>query len=253
MNLHYNRRVQRSGLVSLTLTAAVVALLPLSASAAPNFCTNLSTTTVTINSKISDLNSKLTAAQSNRTTQLSTNRAKWDAAIVANRAKWDANRQTEYTELQAKATTDAEKSAVNTYITSLQTAIQSHRGANNAARATFRSGEDNLISQHQKIVNDQVSVFTANVDGAETTANTSCQTAKPANETIRASFVGSLKTARETYRSDRTSDSAVSAQIKQLASARTAAIQNNDATFKSAADQARTALKAAFGDKSSAV
>lgn len=261
MNRISKRGVYQAGMLSLGVSAVMSGLLPGATFAATKpaeasgsaFCTNLSSTSTNISSKITDLTTKLSAAQTSRTNQLAANRTKWDQALTTDRQKWDAQRQAEYTKLRGMAKTDTEKTAVETYVTTLQTAIQTRRTANDTARATFRTGEDQLIAQHQQTVNGQVATFSSSVKAAESAAQTSCAGDASSSASIHTTFVAALKAARSTYQSDRKDDSGVDAQIKQLAATRDASIKANDATFQTAADQARATLKTAFGSDASKI
>jgi hypothetical protein len=62
-----------------------------------------------------------------------------------------------------------------------------------------------------------------------------------------------MKSARETFKNDRSGDAQVGTQVKQLAATRNQAFADADQTFKTATSAARTALKSAFGSDASSV
>ena len=231
--------------VPVSLSTATIFAAPATTTRTTAFCTNLPSTISKVNSSLSNLQSKLTTAWNNRNAQIATNDTKWDQALAADRAKWAAQRQNEFTELQAKATTDAQKAAVQTYITALSDAINSRESANDQARATFRSGLTSLLASQQSTINSQVATFTGTVNAAEATAQSSCA-ATPSDTSIRTTFVSATRTARSAYNSDRKSDSGIGTQVKALAATRDAAIKANDTAFAATAKAEATALKAAF-------
>jgi hypothetical protein len=213
------------------------------------FCTNLPATISRVNSNMGSLQSKLDTAWNNRNTQISSNDAKWDQALAADQAKWAAQRQTQFSELQAKATTDAQKAAVQTYITTLTNAISTRESANAAARTTFRDGLTNLLTTQRSNITSQVATFTDAVNAAEAAAQSACAS----DASPRTTFISAMKSARQAFETDRKGDSSLGTQVKALAATRDAAIKANNTAFKNTATAAATALKAAFGAASTSI
>ncbi|OVE78974.1 hypothetical protein BVY00_01580 [bacterium G20] len=236
-----------AGLVfSLTIfTPAMTLAAPATPKESP-FCTNLPNTISKVSTDISNLKSKMTAERSKLDQQIAAGRAKWDQEIKNSRAKWDQERQGYFLKLEAKATTDAQKSAVKTYEAAITAAVNIRRTANDAARTTYYAGVDSAISNQRATVDGQVATFTGSVNSAESTAQSSCAATPSSGPDIRTTFQAAMKSARESYTAARKSDGNIKDQVKQLAQTRDASFKSNDATFDASSKAARDALKAAF-------
>src|ERR1039458_8463644 len=79
---------------SPVLVSAVATTAGSTAQKESPFCTNLSATVSKVNTDLTNLESKLTAAQITRDQQLTTNQAKWDQELQSDRATWAQQRQT---------------------------------------------------------------------------------------------------------------------------------------------------------------
>lgn len=209
------------------------------------FCKNISAYAAKINSSIDSLTGKLSTARATQAETTKTNVEKWDADITANREKWDQQRQENFAKLEAKAETDEQKAAVKAYEETVTNAVKARRDAFDNARATFRSGVSTTVSSHKTTVDGQLTSFKQAISSAVSTAETACKS-NPNDTSIRTTFVNNLKTARETFRSNRQSDANIKTSVKSLWEARNqsfkAALQTFDATMKTA----RETLKKAF-------
>ena len=248
MKRHSN--VARNLLV-LPAVLAISVVWPLEVYALPTktsspFCTNLAATVAKVNGQMASLQAKLTSARTTRDNQLAANQSKWDSALEAARSKADAARQSNFAQLESKATTSAQKSAVQTYEAAVMSAVATRRAANDQARTTFRSALLGLLGAHRGQVDTQATAFSTAVKSAEDSATAACQATPAEGASIRATFQAAMKTARQTYITSRQEDSKLGSQIAQLAHTRDEAIKANDTAFLAATKSAREALKAAF-------
>ncbi len=211
------------------------------------FCTNIVSNVGKINSSLNAAKLKVDEARTERVATQTANRAKWDQELAANRAKWDQQRQENFTKLEAKATTDAQKTAVQTYKKAITDAISTRRATNDKARADFRSAVDSLISGQNSTVNAQSVILTTTISTAISTAQAACYATPAEGATIRTTLQAGIKTAKETFNNARKSDSNLGDQIQKLAETRNTTIKANDSAFEAAAKAARDTLKAAFG------
>jgi hypothetical protein len=212
-----------------------------------NFCTAVGASTGKIKSSLSEAQSKTDAAINKRGLALSSDRAKWDAELKADRAKWDAQRQENFTKLEAKATTPEQTAAVKAYETAIIEATNTRRAANDAARTAFRNGVDAAVNTQKTAVNNQATAFTNSVTAAIAAAQASCTANPDDSANIRTTLQAALKTARESFSTNRKGDGGIGDTVKALAATRNTAIKANDAAFATATATARTTLKAAFG------
>ena len=214
------------------------------------FCTNLANKYATDQSNLNNLKTKVNTAISQRQSTLASNWQNWDQKLAADRATWQTDRQTEFSALQAKATTTSEKTAVSNFISTVTNAITTRESANDQARQQYRTAVTTIITNQSNLINSQISTFSQSIQTADSTAQSACAVATESGSTIRTAFVASLQTAHATFTAERQSDSTIKTEIAGLASTRDNAITANDATFKSTLDSALNNLKSAFPSNS---
>jgi hypothetical protein len=256
MNRHFKNRIVTS-VASITAVSMFVIAPATFALSAPvttpavketsPFCTNIVTNVGKLTTSLNAAKVKVDSARTDRVSQQTANRTKWDQELAANRTKSDQQRKDNFTKLEAKATTDAQKTAVKNYESTITDAIAKRRDANDAARATFRSGVDSAISSQNSTINAQSVLLSTAISTAISTAQAACY-ATPANgPAIRETLQASIKTAKDTFNTARKSDGTIGDQIQKLTEIRNTAIKANDSAFEAAAKTARDTLKAAFG------
>jgi hypothetical protein len=249
------------GMASSLIASAVLIAAPMSvyalgsatadttANTSP-FCTELSTKSQTITNSMNTVSGKLQAAWAKQTQDLTNDFQKADQDIAADRAKADTERQTDFTKLMAKATTSSEKQAVGVYETAVLQAVNTRRTAYDNARSNYRTNVEGAISGRQTTVKGQLTVFESSVSSALSNAQSSCASTPNDGTSIRTTLVGSLKSARETFQSDRKSDSTVGTQIKQYVTTRNDAFATANSIFQTSIQNAAKTLQQAFGKTS---
>jgi len=216
------------------------------------FCTGLASKANAITSKLNGLNSKVGDAWKNQDTKLSSLASETDQKIASSRTAADTKRDNAFKQLEAKATTDSEKTAVQTYEASVNQAVTTRRNAYDAARSAFRDGVKNAILSRRSTMSSQATTFMDATTSAFATAESSCS-AGTDSTTVRQTLISSLHSARQTFVSDRQSDSKVGDTVKQLAATRNAAFKAADQAFQTSLQNAAATLKAAFGNQASSI
>jgi hypothetical protein len=145
--------------------------------------------------------------------------------------------------LRSKATTDAEKSAVEVFITTMTTAEKTRTTAVDAAIASYRTGVETLLSGKTDAGSTAVAAFKTSVESALVTAKTACAGTTPDDKAIASAFKTSVKSAQETLKSKKTEMETVRAEIKKLGDVRKTAIDTAHSAFKTSVDTARTELQ----------
>jgi hypothetical protein len=194
-----------------------------------------------VDSEISKRETRLNSAYDKRSKTFTTKRQDWDKRLLEKRDAWDAQRQQNFTKMEAKAKTAAQKEAVATYKSAVLAAVNTRRTANDAARAAFRNGVEDFASGHRSEVLADLTTFKGAVTAAETTAKTNCEADPSQGVTIRTTFRNALKTARQDYAATR-KDDPLDSQIKTLAQTRDQTIKTNDETFRRTIQTARETL-----------
>lgn len=255
MNRPYSRGASFAG-VALAVTMLVISpVMALGARTADGgaFCTNLQTKATSITNHLSSLKSKISTTWQNQDTRLAALASTVDQKIATDRGAADAKRQVAFAKLEAKATTDGQKTAVTTYENSVMQAVATRRAAFDAARTAFRTGVKNAILTRRSTLSDQADTFATTVNAALTAAESSCTDGTVSATAIRQTLVSSLRNARQTFVSNRQGDNKVGIAVRQLAVTRNAAFKAADQTFHASLKTAAAALKAAFGSDAAVV
>jgi hypothetical protein len=214
---------------------------------AGNFCTRITNTST-------DISSKLTKAEDNRGSvrldilaKLKDRKDKRAVDIQAKRDEAKTNFEKLIANLTATATTDAQKNAIDVFKTTIENAMTTRKTAVDAAVKAYQDGLDALVGQREDTIKAAAATFKTAVSNAVTTAKSSCAAGTdPA--TVRTTFMASLKTANEAFRSavQVKVQGQNSQQIESLAKTRNDAIKAANDAFKQTVKQARDILKAAF-------
>jgi hypothetical protein len=223
-------------------TAAATTTTPASSA----FCSALSAKTGTIITTLTTRAGKATQAWAQRDQAVAADEQKVDQKVATARQTADTTRAQDLTKLEAKATTDPEKQAVQTYETAVQAAVTTRRAAYDAARQAFNDGINSTVGTRASTVTGQLSSFQDSVNSAINTAQASCANDPANGPAVRLTLQAGLKSARLTFQGERKSDDTVSTQVKQLATIRDAAFKAADQTFQTALSAARQSLEQAF-------
>lgn len=210
-----------------------------------NFCTRLTSLQAVMDSRMSTRMSDLTTHQTQVLADIQTRRSSIDDQLSADRSQWAADRQKEFAALQDNATTDAQKAAVQTFITGLTNAIATREAAVDAAKKSFRNGVDADITAHQKAMMDAITAFQDAKMAAFQKAQSDCSSGV-APATARATFKAAMQTAAQALQTNHQNVDKLGPQISALAKTRNTAVQTALTNFKNTAEQLRTALKAAL-------
>lgn len=185
-----------------------------------------------------------------RRTNWETRKSDQDAKLAQLRTQWNANRDAQFTALEAKATTDAQKAAVKTFEATVKEAISAREAAVDGAKATFRAGVEKLIDQNGQGKTDNREAFQAAVKTAFDQAQASCDKGTdPA--TVRTQLRAALEKAKSNFQSGKQTVPKVGTDIQALIDARNKTMNDAMTAFRQTMEQARTALKTAFGDSAS--
>lgn len=236
--------------LALPAGAVPVSGKPVKAVDESNFCQGLSGRQASFESSLS---SRVNTLNSNWTTQNTNLQNRWkqvDQTVASDRATADSKRAADITKLEAKATTSTEKTAVTTFQQAVQKAVTTRRGTVDQARTTFRNSVLAAIEGRRSVIMGQAQTFESSVSAAFQTADQACAANSGSAATIRMTLIGTLKTNRETYTTDRKSDARLASQVSALATTRNQAISGADTAMKAAVHAAAAQLKTAFGEAS---
>ena len=212
-----------------------------------NFCTRMANSSFEINSKLTKAEDNRGSVRLDILAKLKQRKDVRAQEIQTKRDEAKTNFEKLITNLQAKATTDAEKTAVDVFKTSVANALTTRKTAVDAAVNTYQDALDALIGNREDVIKTAAATFKSAVTSAIATAKADC-TAGTDPATVRTTFMASLKSANEAFRSavQVKVQGQNNQQIEALAKTRNDAIKAANNAFKQSLKQARDTLKTAF-------
>lgn len=215
------------------------------AAAAQNFCTRLSDYSSRVINQINDSKNKLSSNRDDQSKTIADRRRQEDRELQQTRITDQQRRQSAFNQLDAMATTDAEKQAVSQFETTIIAAIRARQSAVDAAMHAYQTGVKNIIARRGTAEQTAEQNFENAVQAAITNATAQCAAGTSATS-VRDTLNAALKAARTQFQADRKAVDKAGSQISALAQTRNAAVKKAMSDFQTALNSARTALKAAF-------
>ena len=200
--------------------------------------TIMSTNEANLAAHIASMNDNFKA----RLTKMTADKTAIDQKVITERTNAQNQFEQRITEMEAKSgLTDAQKQAISTFKTNMETAEATREAAVDSARDTYRTALMTQVQNHQQALTSDVNAYQVAVQSAFATATQNCGDGT-AITTLRAA----VKTARGTLSSQR--DSAkIASEIKTLAATRNAAIKAANDAFRSAVSTYTAELTTALG------
>jgi len=214
-------------------------------SEASNFCTRLNTLSADLTERLAEMENKRATKRTEILTKVKENR---DNRLVKTKViRNDAIKKLEerLKKLDAAATTDVQKKAMATFRGSVKTSLTTRNTAIDGAESKFRTTSTAFITQRQNGLMTAVATFKYSVQSAVAKAKNSC-TAGSSPETVKQTFVASVKTAKDQLANDIRALDQISAQIDVLAKTKNETIKLANRTFKASLKKAIETLKTAF-------
>lgn len=215
------------------------------------FCGRFAEVTGEMAGKMTEARNRIAERADDRESGLEDRRDTRDEKLSDIRSEQDARRLEWYAKLQAKASTDEERRAVETFRKTVDGAVEVRRDAVDAAIASFRSAVDSLVDGKKGTTDAAVEEFRKGVDAAVVQAKADCEAGKDP-ETIRNTFKESLKAARGKLVERRKTAEGIGSQVETLAKTRTESVRQAQDAFRKTLEQALAELKKAFPEHESA-
>lgn len=234
--------------IALFIGSALIigVIFPAIAFGQANFCANMTARFANyypvVQQRVANLQAKIADSQ----TRITTQRAQKDANLASARTLADTSKITYYANLEASATTDAEKSAVQNFETAVNNAEAAKRTAIDSATATYRTGVDAILAQKQPLIQAAAPTFEAAVKAVVDKAKTDCANGV-SSATVFANAKAGLKTAIAQFKDVVQYGGMINTQMTVLKSARNAAYQKANSDYRVAVQTAANALNLAFG------
>ncbi|HEV8601221.1 MAG TPA: hypothetical protein VGQ87_01330 [Patescibacteria group bacterium] len=209
------------------------------------FCSGVSNIGSQLNAKLTQLETERGQNQTGILAQLKQRQDQRDQDEQKLRDNAKTRFEDDTSQIEASATTDAEKAAVATFKSTVESAMTTRKAAVDAAMQTFKTAQQQLVGTRQDAIKTAVTAYKNAVAAAITKAQLDC-TAHVASATVRQTFLSNLKTARTTFQEAIQGLDKIGQQMKILAQTRNEAVRAANQAFKATVEQARQTLKAAF-------
>ena len=207
-----------------------------------NFCTRVNELTAKVSGGIADREGKYHGKRTENRKKIDERFGTRDVRRVENRSEWDGKRDEWKTKLLVKATTPVQKTAVEKFITGMDTAMATRRSAVDQAVKEFRAGLDSAIIARQATVDGALASLKQETELAIAKAKSDC-TSGIEPKMVRETFVTALKSAREKFRTAAKSLDVRKDALLPLANSRKLAIEKAVKDFKDTATQLKIELK----------
>jgi hypothetical protein len=215
--------------------------------ASEKFCTGISTYYDKLTKKMSERSANFTAKKAERANRWQ-ERIKLNATRLTDiRKNADAALANSLNNLKAKATTDAQKAAIEAFSKAEQEAVAKKRSAVDGARTTFLAGMQKSITENKAETEAVTATFKNSIASAFKTAESSCAGGTDSAAAM-STFRASVKTAQQQMASDRRTKSKLSTAVDPLIQARKATMEKARTEFRGTMESALQTLKAAFPD-----
>lgn len=214
------------------------------------FCTNLSSKTNQVITKIDSLSAKLSEAWSLQSKKSLSQFQQVDEKVKSSRSKADEARSGNFKKLEEKASSEKEKTAVQAYKLAVNSAIDVRRTAYDDARSQFRANLQSMINSRKNITTSELDAYKISINNAIVDAKNGCMSDSVSSALeVRKAFQDTMKNAQIVYRNSRLNDDKVKADVSSLVAVRNDTYKAADQIFKDSMDMARKDLISAFGPK----
>lgn len=207
-------------------------------------CQSLDKISTRITEQLSQRTSKVEEKRAEITAKFNQRQDEREAELAKKRAEWDEKRKENFDKLNAKAETDAQKEAVEIYITAMTDAIDKRRDANDAAFETFQTDLNAIKSTFSQSVQKNMTATSGAISQAVANAKSACESGQDVS-TVLQDLKNAISTARSQAKSNR-EGIGKSELFSAVVQKRNDAIKANTEAFKLATEEARSQLKAAF-------
>ncbi len=208
-------------------------------------CERINSFSTTVTTRLVDHEAKLATKAGERVAKLENRKETTDTRRATNRDQWDTNRAERFAKLRARATTDVQKQAVESFVTTIESAVKIRRTAIDTAVATYRAGLTAEITERQTAVTAYKKTFDAAVAAALGKAKTACQNGTDI-KTVRDTLQADLKTARDQFTTNLKALERPNTDIQRLKDTRNAAVKKAQDDFKTTLTKALETLKTIF-------
>jgi hypothetical protein len=164
-----------------------------------NFCARLSTITLKSSEKEANWLEREAKHKGDQEEKMQDRKAKMDAKRYMGRSDEGIRKSERFEKLTAKATTDAQKAAVEAYKTAITNAMTARKTAIDVALAAFNTGANATITAHNTAMKTATDAFKAATKAAMDKAVADCALPNADSKAIKTAFNTSMKDAKVAF------------------------------------------------------
>jgi hypothetical protein len=213
-----------------------------------NFCAIFSSAQIKAKEKIADNAGKIEIKRSQNLINLTQKRLSRDTKLAENKMVLEEKVIGNFSKLEKRASTTAEKEAVAAYRAAVSKAISDRREAIKAATDAYRSGLDKAMAERKTAISKATADYNASVKAAYEKAKADCAAGLD-EKTIKSNLKTALAAAHGKLVKDRQGIEKLKVDIKPLLEVRQKAMEKIKADFKAAMEKAKADFKAALVKK----
>jgi len=205
------------------------------------FCSQIDKALVYLDTKAINFGEKKEDAVNNRTEKREDHRSEVDTRRADNEVK----RNNQLEELSKRATTDAQKAALEAFRTSMNTALTERKKTVDAILLAHRTDIDKVVAARKTGAGEALVTLKADIEAVKTQAKSDC-TNNIAGDTVRTNLKNAIQKAQEKFRETMKSLEKVKDVSEASRETRKQELQKAEDTFKKSVEDARNNLKAAL-------
>jgi len=158
------------------------------------------------------------------------------------RSQWDKNRFSHYEKLGEKATTQEQKSALEEFKNTIESAVAKRRAAFDQATQDYRNSVEYTMNNKQNGIDEIINTYKSRVSQAQQQLDIDCKQSKSEIE-IKQDFNNRLQQAKNNLTDNQTGMDQIVLQINQAKQNRLNIIEAATQEFKATLDTAKSSLK----------
>ena len=209
-----------------------------------NFCARLADINNKLAGEITKAEEKQTAFQLKRYTNIANKESENDSKRAMDRSLTDAKRVKNWDKMTNKAKTETQKTAIATYKTEVQSAINIRKASVDAAIKTYRDGLMATVNSNGTYTSEALNTFKTSITKYLEEAKTECTNNTNA-KTANANLVKKINDARKVLNASR-NNVETNNVVETLKKTRNNAIKTAETIFKTAIEKARNELNLAL-------
>jgi hypothetical protein len=209
------------------------------------FCFQIPTFAGKIETQITEREAELLQKRNEREAETEIHKSVVEDKVSNRRTEWDDNRLKNFEKIESRATTEAQKTAIQKFRTAIDEAVRTRRETFDSAMQGFRSGISDSANSREEKIDAIVKAYQSAIANALEKMKIDCANGIDA-KTSRMNFQTSTKAAKEHFDADKKVIEKITLSIQALSTERKSALLQANIVFKTKIDKATEEFKKSF-------